>query len=89
VVTVVAGAEEAFLRGTLHRRVEEVAGPGAAVAAGALAFAALHVPLYGWGAAPLDLAVGCWLGWLRLVTGGWAAPALAHTVADLAAWWLR
>jgi hypothetical protein len=46
------------------------------------------VPLYGWGAVPLDLAVGVWLGGLRLVTGGWAAPAVAHTFADLAAGWL-
>jgi len=45
--------------------------------------------LYGWQAVPLDVAVGVWLGGLRLATGGVAAPATAHAVADLAAWWLR
>jgi membrane protease YdiL (CAAX protease family) len=89
VVAAVAAAEEAFLRGALHERVEAAAGPVPAVGVGAIAFAALHVPLYGLAAAPLDLAVGLWLGWLRVVTGGWAAPAVAHVGADLAGWWLR
>jgi membrane protease YdiL (CAAX protease family) len=89
VVTVVATAEEAFLRGTLHDRVERSAGPVAAVVVGAVAFAALHVPLYGMGAAPLDLAVGLWLGALRVASGSWLAPAIAHVGSDLAAWWLR
>ncbi len=53
------------------------------------AFALLHVPLYGWAALPLDLAVGLLLGGLRMVSGGWGAPAVAHTLADLAGWWLR
>ena len=34
------------------------------------------------------LGVGLWLAGLRLATGGVAAPAIAHTVADLATWWL-
>ena len=55
----------------------------------AIAFAALHLPLYGWGSVPLDLAVGLVLGVLREQTGGWAAPAICHVGADLAAWWLR
>jgi hypothetical protein len=45
--------------------------------------------MYGWTAVPLDLAVGVWLGGLRLATGGVAAPATAHALADLAYWWLR
>jgi hypothetical protein len=30
-----------------------------------------------------------WLGGLRLQSGGAGAPAVAHTLADLASWWLR
>ena len=48
----------------------------------------LHVPLYGWHVVPLDLGVGLFLGGLRLLTGGAVAPAVAHTVADLATWWI-
>jgi membrane protease YdiL (CAAX protease family) len=87
VVTVVAGAEEVFLRGALYRALERF-GATAAVVVPALAFAALHQPLYGWGAVPLDFAVGVWLGALRRVTGTVAAPAVTHVLADWAAWWL-
>jgi membrane protease YdiL (CAAX protease family) len=88
-VVAVAVAEEALLRGSLYAAIEQRAGAAAAIGATACAFAALHVPLYGWGAAPLDLAVGIWLGTLRAVSGSVTAPALAHAVADLAGWWLR
>jgi membrane protease YdiL (CAAX protease family) len=53
-----------------------------------LAFALMHVPIYGWGVVPLDLAVGLALGGLRLATGTVLAPIAAHAVADLATWWL-
>ncbi|MFL6139347.1 MAG: type II CAAX prenyl endopeptidase Rce1 family protein [Frankiaceae bacterium] len=89
VVSAVAVAEEAFLRGALLHRLDALAGPTVAVAVTAACFAALHVPLYGWAAVPLDLAVGGWLGWLRLAAGSWLAPAGAHAAADLLAWWLR
>ncbi len=88
-VGVVALAEEAFLRGVLFDAVHDWLGTTAAVAAGATLFAALHVPLYGWHAAPLDLAVGVALGLLRSATGTWLAPGVAHTLADYTAWWLR
>lgn len=84
----VATAEEAFLRGALYDAVARALGVDAAVVVGALAFAALHVPLYGWRAVPLDLAVGLALGALRVVTGTWTAPAVAHAGADLVGWWL-
>jgi membrane protease YdiL (CAAX protease family) len=87
-VTLVAVAEEALLRGALFRSVESWLGPVAALLLTSAAFALLHLPLYGPGAMPLDFAVGLWLGALRLLTGGWAAPAAAHAVADLAAGWL-
>ena len=84
----VATAEEALLRGALYDAVARARGVDAAVVVGAISFAALHVPLYGWHAVPLDLAVGLALGALRVLTGTWTAPAVAHAGADLVGWWL-
>jgi membrane protease YdiL (CAAX protease family) len=89
VVTLVAVAEEALLRGALWAAVEERSGTARALLLTTVAFGLLHVPLYGWPALPLDLAVGLLLGGLQMAAGGWGAPAVAHTVADLAGWWLR
>lgn len=89
VVSVVAVAEEVFLRGTLYDAVRARSGENAAIAVGAVAFALLHVPLYGWYVVPLDLAVGVLLGEQRRVTGTPAAPAITHVGADLASWFLR
>ena len=89
VVTLVAVAEEVFLRGTLYDAVRRVAGDDAAIGVAAVAFALLHVPLYGWHVVPLDLAVGVLLGEQRRVSGTPAAPAVTHVGADLAAWFLR
>jgi membrane protease YdiL (CAAX protease family) len=88
-VTVVAVAEEAFLRGAVFDALDARTRrfPVALLVTSAC-FALLHVPLYGWHAVPLDLAVGLWLGALRRTTGSWTAPALCHTLADLAGWWL-
>jgi membrane protease YdiL (CAAX protease family) len=72
----------------LYDAVARDHGIDAAVVIGAIAFAALHVPLYGWHVVPLDLAVGLVLGALRVWTGTWTAPALAHAGADLIGWWL-
>lgn len=88
-VVVVAVAEEALLRGSLFRAVEQRAGGPAAIAVTSVAFGLLHAPIYGWGVVPLDIAVGVWLGTLRAVSGTVTAPALAHAAADLAGWWLR
>lgn len=88
VTVVVATAEEAFLRGAFFHALQRWRGDAAAVVGAATAFAGLHVPLYGWRVVPLDLAVGVALGALRLVSGGWVAPAIAHGGADLAGWWL-
>lgn len=89
VVTAVAVAEEVALRGALFSALLDRRGrPAAALAVSSLAFALLHVPLYGWQALPLDLAAGLFLGGLRLMTGGVTAPAAAHAIADLAAGWL-
>lgn len=89
VVAVVAIAEELFLRGALYDAATAIKGPTVAIAVGAVAFALLHVPLYGWRAVPLDLVVGVLLGELRRLSGNPAAPAAAHVLADLAAWFFR
>lgn len=86
VVAVVATAEEVFLRGTLY---DAIADKRIAIWLGAVAFALLHVPLYGWHVVPLDLVVGLLLGELRRSSGTAAAPAVAHVGADAAAWFLR
>lgn len=89
IVSLVALAEEAFLRGTLFATLMEWKGEKAALLISALLFALLHVPLYGWHVVPLDFAVGLWLGSLRLISGTYVAPAVTHIGADLAGWWLR
>jgi membrane protease YdiL (CAAX protease family) len=89
VVTVlVAFAEEAVLRGVLFDRLARAGGIAIALGITTVAFALLHVPLYGWHVMPLDLAAGLVLGGLRVATRSVAAPAIAHAVADLATWWL-
>lgn len=88
-VVIVALAEEAFLRGALYDQLQRWRGPVVAVIVTAVLFAGLHVPLYGWSAMPLDLAVGGWLGALRWRTNSWVAPGVAHVAADLAGWFLR
>ena len=88
IIVGVAVAEEAILRGALFDRVLRIGGAPLAVLVTTIAFALLHVPLYGWHVVPLDLAVGLVLGGLRVATGGFAASAAAHAVADVATWWL-
>jgi membrane protease YdiL (CAAX protease family) len=85
-VVVVAGTEEVFLRGTLF---DAIPTPWAAVGVSAVLFALLHVPMYGWEAVPLDLAVGIVLGGLRLEAKSVVAPGIAHVGADLVGWFLR
>ena len=85
----VACTEEAVLRGAMFfTELDAPFGVAAAVLATSAVFALVHVPLYGWHVVPLDLGVGLWLAGLRLASGGVAAPAVAHTLADLATWWL-
>ena len=84
----VAPAEELFLRGVLQPQLRRALGPGAAILAVGVLFAAIHLPIYGWSAMPLDLGVGILLGWLREETRSVAACITAHTVADLGSWFL-
>ena len=88
VTVVVACAEEALLRGRLFDAIRRAGGVAPAVLVTTIAFALMHVPLYGWHVVPLDLAVGLGFAGLRLATGSVVAPAAAHSVADLATWWL-
>jgi membrane protease YdiL (CAAX protease family) len=87
-VALVAVAEEVALRGALFNAVRSGWGDGAALVVTTALFAAMHVPLYGIGSLPLDLAAGLLLGGLRIVSRGVLAPAVAHVVADLAGGWL-
>ncbi|TMF15670.1 MAG: CPBP family intramembrane metalloprotease [Chloroflexi bacterium] len=88
VVTAVAVTEEFALRGALFAALVRWNGVSTAVAVTSVVFALIHVPLYGWQAVPLDCAVGVLLGGLRVLTGGVAAPALAHALTDLVAGWV-
>lgn len=78
-----AVTEEALFRraayGALRRH-------GAIVAVGvtALAFALVHVPLYGVAALPVDLGAGLLLSWQRWASGTWTVPAATHAAANLA-----
>jgi membrane protease YdiL (CAAX protease family) len=85
---IVVIGEEALVRGALFAALERASGPVAAVAVTSMAFALMHVPLYGWQVVPLDLSVGVFLGGLRLASGGVAAPAVAHWLADVSTWWV-
>ena len=87
-VALIAVAEEVVLRGALFNAVRAWGGDGWALAATTVLFAAMHVPLYGFGALPLDLAAGLLLGGLRIAGRGVLAPAVAHVIADLAGGWL-
>ena len=87
-VALVVLAEEALLRGAVFDAVSEWNGAAAALAVTSVVFALLHLPLYGVQALPIDLGVGVFLGGLRVMTGGVAAPAVAHLVADLGGAWL-
>ncbi|MEA2551768.1 MAG: Type prenyl endopeptidase Rce1-like [Actinomycetota bacterium] len=78
-------AEEAFFRRVAYRVVERRAGALAAVVVTAAVFAAIHVPLYGLAAFPVDLGAGVLLGWQRYETGGWTVPAATHAAANLIA----
>lgn len=88
ITILVASAEELVLRGALFNSLRDAAGVAVAVLVTSVAFALMHVPLYGWHVVPLDLGVGVFLAGLRLASGSVTAPAIAHVVADVATWWL-
>jgi hypothetical protein len=75
-------AEEALFRRAAYAALER---HGAALAVGltALAFALIHVPLYGWAVLPVDLGAGLLLSWQRWASGTWAVPATTHVAANV------
>jgi membrane protease YdiL (CAAX protease family) len=77
-----AVAEEAFFRRLLYGRLLRWGAP-AAVVGSAVAFGLVHVPLYGTAAFPVDLGAGLFLSWQRWASGGWAAPAATHALANV------
>jgi membrane protease YdiL (CAAX protease family) len=83
-----AVAEEALFRRAAYGWL---AGHGTtlAVAGSALLFAAMHVPLYGAAAFPVDLGAGLLLSWQRWASGTWTVPAATHAAANLLAVMMR
>ena len=81
---VAAVAEEALFRRVLYGRLVGLGVP-AAVLGSAVAFAALHVPLYGTAALWVDLGAGLLLSWQRWASGSWTMPAATHAAANLLA----
>jgi membrane protease YdiL (CAAX protease family) len=79
-----AVAEELLFRrlayAALARRSEALA-----VGATAVAFALVHLPLYGVAAFPVDLGAGLLLSWQRWASGIWTVPAATHAAANLLA----
>ena len=86
IAALVATLEETAIRGALYQRWAHEAGTVAAIVVGAAVFALIHLPRYGLGAMPLDVAVALALGGLRALTGRVLPCVLAHTVADWGAW---
>jgi membrane protease YdiL (CAAX protease family) len=79
-----AVAEEALFRRLAYTRLLRF-GAAVAVIGTALAFALLHVPLYGVEVLPVDLGAGLLLSWQRWACGTWTVPAATHAAAELLA----
>lgn len=79
-----AVSEEALFRRLLYGRLERFGAP-VAIGATAVAFAAIHLPLYGVVALPLDFGAGLLFSWQRYASGSWAAPAATHVAANVLA----
>jgi len=76
-----AVAEEAMFRRAAYGALERH-GPAVAIGATALAFALIHVPLYGVAVFPVDLGAGLLLSWQRWASGTWSVPAATHAAAN-------
>jgi membrane protease YdiL (CAAX protease family) len=83
-----AVAEEALFRRAAYGWLAH-SGPVIAVLVSALLFAAVHVPLYGVAAFPVDLGAGLLLSWQRWAAGTWTVPAATHAAANVLAVMLR
>ena len=83
-----AVAEEALFRRAAYGRLERYRS-AVAVVGSALLFAAVHVPLYGAAALPVDLGAGLLFSWQRWASGMWTVPAGTHALANVVAVILR
>jgi hypothetical protein len=83
-----AVAEEALFRRAAYGTLERLE-PAVAVGITALAFALIHVPLYGWAVFPVDLGAGLLLSWQRWASGTWTVPAATHAAANVVVTVLR
>jgi membrane protease YdiL (CAAX protease family) len=77
-----AVAEEALFRRLAYGRLLRFGVP-VAIVGSAVAFALLHVPLYGVAVLPIDLGAGLLLSWQRWASGTWTVPAATHAAANL------
>lgn len=75
-------AEEAFFRRAVYGWFLSLGVP-IAIIAGALLFAAVHIPAYGTMPLALNFAAGIIFGWQRWASGTWRVPAATHAVANL------
>lgn len=79
-----AVAEEALFRRLVYGTLAPF-GAAVAVVGSALAFAAVHVTVWGAWVLPLDLAAGLVLSWQRWASGRWSVPAATHVFANVVA----
>lgn len=79
---VAAVAEEAVFRRVAYAWLLRW-GVAVAVGATAVAFAVVHVPVYGLEALPVDLGAGLLLSWQRAACGTWTVPATTHATVNL------
>lgn len=77
-----AVGEEVLFRRAMYGFLER-GGAVIAITGTSLSFALVHVPMYGWKVAGVDLAAGVLFGWQRWATGSWASPAVTHAAANV------
>lgn len=82
--TLAAVTEEALFRRLLYGLLLPL-GAAVAVVGSAVAFAAVHVTVWGAWALPVDLAAGLLLSWQRWASGRWSVPAVSHAAANVVA----
>jgi membrane protease YdiL (CAAX protease family) len=83
-----AVAEEALFRRAVFGWLER-SGVAVAIVGSALLFAAVHLPLYGGAALPVDVGAGLLFSWQRWASGTWIVPAGTHAAANVLALVLR
>lgn len=77
--------EEWTCRGALWTICRRITTPRATLVITAILFGLLHAPGWGWAGVPSRMLQGLVLGFLRMRTGGLAAPVIAHLLNNLVA----